>query len=145
MTALVIGVGHPDRGDDGVGPRVATRLQEMGVEAVIVHGDCAQLIDLWSDRDRVVVVDAMRTDDAAGTIRRFDARIDPLPTGAFHSSSHLFGLAEAATLAQALDRLPRALIIYGVAGDSFDLGAGLSPAVEAAAGRIVDDILPTIK
>ena len=145
MTVLVIGVGHPDRGDDGVGPWVATRLQEIGAEAAIVHGDCARLIDLWSDRDRVVVVDAMRTDDAAGTIRRFDGRIEPLPTGAFRSSSHLFGLAEAVALARTLDRLPRELIVYGVAGARFDLGVCLSPTVEAAAGRIVDDILPTIE
>ena len=133
----MIGVGHPDRGDDGVGPAVAARLQTLGVDAVVVHGDCARLIDLWSDRDRVVVVDAMRTDDAAGTVRRFDARIDPLPTEAFRSSSHLFGLAEAVALARALDRLPRELIVYGVAGARFDLGAALSPAVEQAADRVV--------
>ena len=137
MTVLVIGVGHPDRGDDGVGPAVAARLQEMGAEAVIVHGDCARLIDTWADRGQVVVIDALRMDTDPGTVHRFDARSDDLPAEAFRSSSHLFGLADAVALARALDRLPGELIVYGVAGSRFDLGAGLSPAVEAAADRIV--------
>ena len=137
MTALVIGVGHPDRGDDGVGPAVAARLQTLGVDAVVVHGDCARLIDLWAGRDHVVVVDALRADDPPGTIRRFDARTEPLPAGAFRSSSHLFGLADAIALAQVLDRLPPDLVVYGVAGARFDLGAGLSPPVDMATDRIV--------
>ena len=39
-------------------------------------------------------------------------------------------LPEAVELARELDRLPRRLVVYGIEGESFEAGEGLSPAVE---------------
>lgn len=138
---LVIGVGNPDRGDDGAGPEVAARLGAQGVRIVEHGGDGLALIELWEGHSAVVIVDAMVTGARPGTIRRFDAAAGPLPREAFAVSSHAFGLAEAVETARALGRLPETVVVYGIEGESFTLGAGLSGRVERACRRVARDIL----
>jgi len=140
-SVLVIGVGNPDRGDDGAGPRVAALLRAQGVNAADHDGDGLALIDLWENHSAVVIVDAMVTGAAPGTVRRFDAAAGPLPREAFAVSSHAFGVAEAVETARALGRLPARIIVYGIEGESFALGAGLSDRVEQACPRVAQDIL----
>jgi hydrogenase maturation protease len=57
---LVIGVGHRDRGDDGVGPAVVDALSHRTtqVTTIIREGDLAVLPLLWESDDDVVIVDA---------------------------------------------------------------------------------------
>jgi hydrogenase maturation protease len=140
-SVLVIGVGNPDRGDDGAGPRVVALLLARGVNAVDHAGDGLALIDLWKDRSRVVIVDAMVTGGVPGSILRFDTDRAPLPRRVFHMSSHVFGLAEGLEMARILGRLPAALIVYGIEGESFCLGAGLSGPVEGACRRVEREIV----
>jgi hydrogenase maturation protease len=140
-TVLVIGVGNRDRGDDGAGPEVAARLRAQGVHAIEHAGDGLALIDLWDNHSAVVIVDAMVTGTTPGTVRRFDAAAGPLPREAFAVSSHALGIAEAVETARALGRLPAAVIVYGIEGQAFTLGAGLTSLVEQACLRVVQDIL----
>jgi len=134
---LVIGVGHPLRGDDAVGPEAAERLQAKGLDALVLDGEGARLIDAWTGRDHVVVIDALSTEDPVGTIRVIEAADEIVPTGAFRYSSHAFGLAEAIETSRALDQLPARLTIFGIAGRDFTLGAPMHPAVEAAMAEVI--------
>ena len=122
---LFLGIGHPDRGDDSVGPFVAGKLAQdlgaRGVEVLDHSGEGASLIDLWRDRQKTVIVDAMKTGGALGSVRRFDAVNEKLNSGVFRYSSHLFGLAEAVEMARVLKRLPESLIIYGIESILFSL------------------------
>ena len=50
---LVIGIGHPDRGDDAAGRLVAERLRDRAppdVRIVETDGEAGKLIDLFSKR-----------------------------------------------------------------------------------------------
>lgn len=130
---LIVGVGNPDRGDDGVGAWVAERLAAQGRPAIACRGETTQLMDAWAGHDHVIVVDAMRSGVAPGTLRRIDAHDGPFPTQAFTGSTHSFGLAEAIELARALGSLPPRLVVYGIEGARFDIGTSLSePALQAA-------------
>lgn len=145
MTLLVLGVGHPFRGDDAVGPVVAERLAALerpGLRALAHHGEGTSLMECWSGFDAVVVVDATRSGVAPGTIRVWDAVADALPAALFPKSSHLFGLAEAVEMARLLGRLPPRLTIIGVEGQDFAAGTALSPAVAAAVERVVEMVAP---
>jgi hydrogenase maturation protease len=64
-----------------------------------------------------------------------------LPRELFHHSSHLFGIAEAVEMARSLGRLPLRLLVYGIAGEHFSYGEGLSPRVARAAGETAELIL----
>jgi hydrogenase maturation protease len=136
MRSLVIGIGNPDCGDDAVGPMVARLLVgRVAPEVTVLEraGDMVALIEDWSGRDEVVLIDAAALLTAPGTIHRIDLLRDALPTGLSLASTHAFGVAEAVGLARALGQLPATLIAYAVEGSTFDPGASPSPAVVAAA------------
>ncbi|HVB38238.1 MAG TPA: hydrogenase maturation protease, partial [Vicinamibacterales bacterium] len=132
---LVIGVGNPLRGDDGVGREVARRVRAAAGPAVTVieeEGDGARLLEAWAGAGTAILIDATASGAAPGTVRRFDATRQPLPGAAFRLSTHAFGLFDAIELARAIGGLPTALVVYGIEGEVFETGAPLSGAVAAA-------------
>lgn len=144
MKILVLGIGHPFRGDDGIGPLVAERIAALSLSCVTAlahHGEGTDLMERWAGCDRVVVVDATSSDAAPGTIRRWDAVAEILPASLFPKTSHQFGLAEAVEMARLLGRLPPALTVIGVEGKDFSAGTELSAEVAAVVTTVVDGIL----
>jgi hydrogenase maturation protease len=107
-----------------------------GVTVLEQSGDGAALMEAWGDAYRVIVVDAVSSGSKPGTIHRFEPAGQGLPDFFSGHSTHAFGLAEAIELARQLDRLPAQLVVYGIEGKSFELGAGLSSEVEAAADTL---------
>ncbi len=139
MTTRVIGIGNPDRGDDGVGRAVAERLRELGpgVDVVEQGGEATALLAAMEGAARVFFIDACVSGVAAGTIRRFDLAKAPLPPLRPGVSSHGFGLAEALQLAAALGQMPSQCVVYAIEGAEFAHGAPLSPPVRAAVEDVV--------
>jgi hydrogenase maturation protease len=141
---LVIGVGNAWRRDDAAGLVVAGRLRESSPREVRViehEGEPLDLIEEWSGARAAVVVDAVSSNASPGTIHRVDALADELPAELFRGSTHALGVAEAVELGRALERLPRRLLVFGIEGARFDAGAGLSPEVERAVARLVDELV----
>jgi len=137
----IIGVGNEYRRDDGVGIAVARRLRERfpaGVTILEESGEGAALIQAWEGAAWVMLVDAVRSGAPPGTIQRLDARTAPVPAGFFHYSTHAFSVAEAVELARSLERLPPKLIVYGIEGENFDAGVGLSSAVRQAVETVAE-------
>jgi len=144
VTATLIGVGNPERGDDAVGLEIAARLRERrlpGVEIFETSGDGAALMELLKGRPRVFLFDAVRSGEPSGTVFRFDVGTQPLPATVAQASTHAFGVAEAIELARVVGSLPPTVILYGVEGACFELGAGLSPEVRAAVHEVVRRVL----
>jgi hydrogenase maturation protease len=146
MAAIVIGVGNPFRGDDAVGLVVADRLKarQDGLTVVTHTGDLFGLPDMWKGAEAVVLIDALLSSDAAGTIRRFDARHLPVPAGAFRASTHAFGVAEVVALTRSVGALPPRLIVYGVVAARCDHGDDLSEPVARAVDEVVERILADV-
>ena len=107
MSVRVIGVGNALRGDDGAGPAVARALVGRGVDALEHAGDGVSLIDRWDGAGRVVLVDAMSAGLVPGTVRVFEAGLEPLPAGGFVRSTHRLGVAEGIDPARAAQRVPK--------------------------------------
>jgi hydrogenase maturation protease len=145
---LIIGIGNEYRGDDAVGLIVARRLKDRLADSVTVieqSGDGAALIEAWRDAQTVIVIDATVSGAAPGTIRRFDANAQPIPTASFRCSTHAFSLAEAIELARALGQLPPRLVVYGIEGKNFAAGVGLSAEVEEAVGEAARQALSELQ
>lgn len=137
---LILGVGNADRGDDAVGLIVARRVRnELRDVAEVreVRGEGTALLELWTGADVVIVIDAIQSGSAPGTVHRFDASRQPIPASSVRSSTHAFGVAEAVALARTLQQLPPRLVVYGIEGKSFALGVGLSPEVERSVEELV--------
>ncbi len=147
--AVVIGVGNPDRGDDGAGSEALSRLEgrvPAGVRLVRLSGaDPAQVMEAWAGVERVFLVDAMKSGAPAGTVRRFDAVAAPLPAEVQLFSTHALGAGAAVEMARVLGRLPSALTVYAVEGATFTVGAGLSPAVAAGAAEVAALIVEEVR
>jgi len=144
---LVVGIGNPDRGDDGVGPVIVRRLRGRvppGTSVRECSGDALALIEDWKGFSSVIVVDAMTQISEPGRIHRLELTSNPLPVAFAGPSTHAFGLAETVELARNLHRLPPFLVAYLVEGEQFETGAPLSPMVAEAVEEAVERILTEI-
>jgi hydrogenase maturation protease len=146
--AVVIGVGNSERGDDGAGPEVIRLLGSMappGMGLLATSGsDPATIMDAWAGVGTAIVVDAMISGAAPGSVTRFDLTQGPLPSAVRLVSTHALGATTAVELARALGRLPARLIIYGIEAGTMGDGSGLSPpvaaAVDVAARLILEEV-----
>jgi hydrogenase maturation protease len=137
LTTLIIGFGNPDRGDDAAGPMVARGLAGRVAARVLErHGDALALLDEWGDATSLVLVDAAAPMGVPGRIHRLDLAQSDLPREFSSGSTHAFGLPEAVALSRRLGTLPGRVVVYAIEGACFDLGAAVSPAVEAAVERV---------
>lgn len=140
---LVIGIGNAMRGDDGAGLLAARRLVARKPSTYDVReadGEAATLLELWRDRPRVLVIDALDGALPPGTIVRHDAGKHPLPCATFSCSSHALGLAEAVELARSLGRLPEEIVVFGIQAEHFEHGAPPSESVRATLSTLCDRI-----
>ncbi len=136
---ILIGVGHAERQDDGVGPYVARELARRGLPAIVHEGDGTGLLDLWQSRPACIVVDAVTGAGAPGTLRAFTDFDHPdFLCADFVHSTHRLGVPEAIALGRTLERLPARLLVVGVTGAAFGFGDRLSPQVALAADRLID-------
>ncbi len=133
---LVIGYGNPMRRDDGLGWRAVEALsRELPadlVECISVQQLTPELAERLSALRAVIFVDA-RAEGEPGSLEC--RRVRPRP----HESPLLHELDPPGLLAIAkalYGANPKAAVV-SVAGESFEHGSGLSPAVEATLPDVV--------
>jgi hydrogenase maturation protease len=129
---LVVGLGHPDRGDDAAGLVIARRVREQvpAVPVVEWEGEMSGLLDLWGGVGTVVVVDAVRGGPPGRVLRLGDGGA-ALPPGTGRGT-HDLDLDDVVRLARVLGRAPRRLVVIGVTGTDFGAGRPLSTEVAEA-------------
>jgi len=136
---LILGCGSRQRGDDAAGLLVAERLRAIGVAAEEYSGEVSDLIEAWTGANDVVVIDAVVSGAPAGTVHVWDGQ--RLPTFATSAeSTHGLGVAQAIKLAHSLGRLPQRLRVYGIEGQRFEIGTGISPEVQRGVEEVVQQI-----
>jgi len=147
-----VGVGNPLRGDDGVGPAVAgevCRRLGPGADFLPFSGSGLDLLGFLAGYDRVVIVDALRTDGgevAEGECRRVELDEEAARRAAACVSSHGAGVLALAGIARAVGvPLPPRVAVYGIGARETDayregLGEALRARLEGIAEEIVDDI-----
>jgi len=135
---MIVGLGNRYRGDDAAGLLVAEALAGRVPDVhALENGGGADLLTLWQGQGEVIVVDAVRG-TGPGEIVRLNALETPLPREALGPAGHGFGLADAVATARKLGLLPRSLVVYGIGGEVFTLGATPSAPVLAAVQRLVE-------
>jgi len=136
MRILVLALGNPLRGDDGVGQAVLGYLSEKApvFETTLLDGGTPGLetILLMQGYDRVIILDAADMGLPAGEWRRFEPNAVELSHADLNGTLHSAGLAEALTLGSALGLLPPEVIVYGIQPQDIGWEAHLSEAVQNA-------------
>jgi hydrogenase maturation protease len=137
---VIIGIGNEFRHDDAVGLIAARRLQSDGIPAIEHESDVADLMTRWERADNVILIDAVSSGVAPGTIHRLEASVSPLPRELFQNSTHALGLADAIELSRTLGTLPREVLLYGIEVRDTTIGIGLSQEVEEALETFLADV-----
>lgn len=129
------------RGDDAVGPLVAERLRAAGANVLECNDEPTRLLDAWAGLELVVIVDAVSSGSAPGTVHRVDPGEGPLPRDLGLASTHAFSVPDALELGRALGRAPERVVVIGVEGKAFGMGDPVTAAVEAALDGVADAVL----
>ncbi len=170
-SVLVLGLGNPLRGDDGLGPAVIRWMQARGLPRGVTAIDGGtrglDVLLTLAEYRRVFVVDAAGVGCAPGEwlrlvlsevegiapdLRRLQSpRPNPLQgaggVGGVETpalSCHAAGLADALALGAALGVLPEQVIIFGVQPARVDWSPGLSAEVRKAVPAVGRAILNEI-
>ncbi|WP_030736914.1 hydrogenase maturation protease [Streptomyces sp. NRRL S-31] len=145
---VVIGVGNPLRGDDGVGPAAVEALRGRlpgGTVLAVSDGEPARMLDLWRGADTVVVVEALRPRPARpGALHTLTAT-EAADRTAATASTHALGLGECLALAEALGRLPQGLVVHAMEVADVALGAPLSEAARSALPALIDQVAASVR
>lgn len=120
MRALVLGIGNPILGDDGIGVRVAQELakeiKDENIDVKDTSVDGLNLLELIVGYDKVVIIDAIMTEGGeVGEIYKLRPE-DSVRTMHFTTSPHHGNLATAIEMGRKLlaDQMPGGIVVFAV-------------------------------
>lgn len=132
---VVIGLGNPLMGDDGVGLAALAALRDEGpapgVELVDGGTWGMNLLPIIEGARRVILLDAIRTGAEPGSVIELDR--EALPRGFAHKlSPHQIDLREILALGELRGTLPGEMRAIGIEPAVVEMSTALSPVVAAA-------------
>ena len=138
---VVIGLGNPLMGDDGVGLAALARLEadyRIPLDIELVDGGTwgMNLLPVIEDAGRLLLLDAIHKDGAPGTAYRL-TRYELPRYLATKISPHQVDLHDVLALAELRGTLPAETVAVGVQPERVEMIAELSPAVTAALDGLV--------
>jgi hydrogenase maturation protease len=142
---LVLGMGNPILSDDGFGLVVAERLSALplpdGVEVMKSEVAGLRLLDLMRDFDKVIIIDALKSNRTPGDVVRFEGK--DFRGGHRYGSAHSIGLATALELGEKLGyQMPAQVVAFAVEAEDVEtFGEQLSDPVEVACDTVVGLVL----
>ncbi|MGE0554661.1 MAG: HyaD/HybD family hydrogenase maturation endopeptidase [Gemmatimonadales bacterium] len=140
LRTIVIGLGSPLMGDDGLGIVALERLRSLAPESVeLIDGGTwgMNLLHLVEGADRLLLLDAIDAGKAAGepielvnaeVPRYFAAKLSP----------HEIDLRDVLALAELRGSLPAEIVALGVQPGEIAMGTELTPPVSAAIDALVE-------
>ena len=149
MGTIVIGLGNPILGDDGVGWVVAEEISKLkSCESTEVVVDCLSvggltLMEHLVGFDRAIVVDALQTTlHPVGTVIHLQLEDLPEQIAGHLASAHDVNLKTALQLGREMGaQLPEEIIIIGIEANYVnDFSKELSPQVRAAVPQAIQII-----
>lgn len=141
---LVLGVGNILLGDEGVGVHIirAMQLRERltGVELLDGGTLTLDILDSLADRDKVIIIDAVKGGGQPGTVYRFTPNDIAMQS---HNpfSLHQISLLEMLKMAELTDCIPRDIVILGIEPKVVDWGLELSQEVAAQVPKVIELVL----
>jgi len=146
---LILGVGNILMKDDGLGVHIVNHMIDSDIalpaNVEVFEGGTLgfDLLNVMTGRDRIIIIDALKTDDAPGTVYRFPAK--HLKREPRSYSLHDTGVSGIIDMMKLLDEEPSVEIIGIVPGDIESLEIGMSEPVMDAIPRVVEIILEAVQ
>lgn len=152
MKTLVVGLGNPALGDDGVGWQVVRKVCKNLPEGLHVQVNCLTLgglglMEHLIGYDRAILVDAFATDSPVGSISVL--KLNQLPNySAFHiAGEHDTSLQKAIEMGKEMGaHLPSDIMVVGITTERIhQFSKELSQSVEQVVPCVVNIVLDLIK
>jgi len=138
----IIGIGNLILRDEGVGVHAVRALEERllppGVEVIDGGTATMELLPVFQEAERIIVIDALRGGAKPGTIYRLSPD-DLMGETERPLSLHQVGLLEVLGMARQLGGEPDVVII-GVEPKEISWGMELTPEVGARLPRVIDAV-----
>jgi hydrogenase maturation protease len=149
VSLVVLGLGNVLCGDDGIGvTAVATVAERYALPEGVVLLDGGtlglSLLGWLESAQDVLLVDAVRTDDAPGTLVRLEGE-DVAPAARERLSVHQVGVADLLDALHLLDAWPLRLSLIGLVPETLDLGLERSAGVERRLPDLVEAVVAEIR
>jgi hydrogenase maturation protease len=146
---LVIGLGNPIMGDDGVGIAALQRLRdewELPPEVELVDGGTwgMNLLPLVESTRNLILVDAIRSGAAPGMLTVLE-RCELPRYFSLKLSPHQIDLREILALAELRGLLPDHLVAIGIEPERVEMEMSLSPRVRAGLAKVVDLVVERLE
>jgi len=146
MKTLILGMGNPIMGDDGVGIRAARMLEDKinDQEVTVLETGMSglNLLELMADYDRAILIDAIKTGEGeVGKIYRLEP--ETLNETRHAASTHGIDFSTALKLGDRLGlSLPRDIILFGIeVTDANTFSEKCTPEVERAIPVVTDMVI----
>jgi hydrogenase maturation protease len=142
---LILGIGNTLRSDDGLGVYIVRHIEEAGVPLPkgvdILDGGTAgfDLLGLIDGYDKIVIVDALKTNDRPGSIYRFTPEHAVDRRSQF--SLHEVGIMEVIKTLRIMDHNPEIEFVGIVPDNISEINTTISTAVLDSIPRAVEVIL----
>ena len=139
---VVIGLGNPLMGDDGVGIAALEQLRaewDLPDTVELVDGGTwgMTLLPVIESAARVLFLDAIRTGRPVGAAVTLSGEEIPRQV-ALKVSQHQIDLREVLAVAELRGTLPPDMVAVGLEPSTFELGDPMTPAVADGVGRVVE-------
>jgi len=145
---LILGLGNILLGDEGLGVWIAQQLssQSLPDEIEVIDGGTAgyELLNLLEGRDKVIIIDAVKTEDKPGSVYKMDLSVLQEDT-TMQLSLHQFGLKNVFKMASLMDINPEVTLVGVVPKDYQKYHIGLSEDLEKVIPLVIETILQEIE
>jgi len=146
----ILGVGNVLCTDDGLGPYAIKVLEAQfefpeGVEVLDVGTPGLDFTPYLADARMVIVLDTVKSEEAAGTLRLLRDREIVAKPPPSRMSPHEPGLREALMATEFSDSSPEEILLVGVVPETTDGGTRLTAAVEAAVPKVVATVVEELE
>jgi hydrogenase maturation protease len=145
VNILVLGIGNVLMMDDSVGVRAIEELEKKyrfpeGVELLDGGTSGIELLSYIGHRDHLIIIDALKSGLAPGTVVRVEG--DDVPARFMtRISPHQLGLSDVLAAATISDQMPKHMVLFGVEPKAMELGLGLSDEVRASFEKLIRVVL----
>jgi hydrogenase maturation protease len=145
---VVVCVGNPLMGDDGIGVEVARSLRKMnlGRSVVVLERQILDIsiLDLTKGASKLIIVDAVKSGRPPGSVVKFSPGGPGSPTLRI-PLSHEHGLDDVLALARKSGMAQPPIVVVGVEPEDCTAGEGLSEKVAGALPSALEQVTAELK
>ena len=143
---IVLGLGNPLMGDEGIGVKVIEMLQSAsgdfpGADFVDAGAGGMSLLHLLAGRKKAIIIDCAIMGEKPGTIKRFTPEEVRTVKKLAHLSLHEVDILKVIELARQLEECPDRITFFGIEPESIEQRMGLSDCLTQRLAEYVEAVM----